>query len=132
MRTVSQWFLPENTLDGEEAFLNSMLNLTQEFPSNHDACTLLGLAYLNKAQHESVQLNILEPPALLSARKVLQSTLIREAAHPGCLHYLIHAFDVPRVEMALQGVPYAHKYGQVVLTGSHAQHMPTHIWTRIG
>lgn len=132
MKTVSQWFLPENTFDGEEAFLNSMLNLTQEFSSNYDARTLLGLAYLNKAQRESVQSNTLESSALLSARKILHSTLIQEPAHPGCLHYLIHAFDVPIVDMALQGVPYAYKYSQAVLTGSHAQHMPTHIWTRIG
>ena len=55
-----------------------MLNLTKELSWKNDTHTLLALAYLNKAQRESVQLNVLEP------------------RHPDCLHYLIHAFDVPQ------------------------------------
>jgi hypothetical protein len=130
--TVYQWFLYENTFDGEEAFLNSMLNLTREFPSNNDAQTLLGLAYLNIAMNQSIALNTAEPPALLTTRQVLQAALVHEPSHPGCLHYLVHAFDVPHVETAVQAVPFAHKYAQVAYTASHAQHIPTHIWTHIG
>jgi hypothetical protein len=104
-----------------------MLNLSQEFPSEIDAQTLLGLSYLNVAYHEMIELKMLEPPALLAARKVLEATIVIEPSHPGSLHYLIHAFDVPRVGAALQGVPYAYKYSQVARTGSHAQHMPAHI-----
>jgi hypothetical protein len=109
-----------------------MFNLTREFPSEIDAQSLRGLSYLNVAYREIIELKMLEPPALLAARKVLEASVVDEPSHPGSLHYLIHAFDVPRVEVALQGVPYAHKYGQVARTGSHAQHMPTHIWIHIG
>jgi len=109
-----------------------MLNLTREFPSNNDAQTLLGLAYLNIAMNQRIALNTTEPPALLTARQVLQAALVHEPAHPGCLHYLVHAFDVPHVETAVQAVPFAHKYAQVAYTASHTQHMPTHIWTHIG
>jgi len=132
LNTAYQWFSHENTTDGEESFLDSMINLVKEFPSNIDAQTLLGLAYLNKADRESVHLKMMEPPALLTARNVLQKAFTAESAHPGCLHYLIHAFDVPQVKIAIQAVPFAHKYEQVARTASHAQHMPAHTWTRIG
>ena len=88
-----------------------MINLTQEFPLDIDGQTLLGLAYINKADRQMVELKMLEPPLLLLARKVLQKAHTHEPAHPGCLHYLIHAFDMPLVEVAIQAVPYAHKYG---------------------
>jgi hypothetical protein len=105
-------------------FLRTMINLTQEFPSDIDGQTLLSLAYINKVYRQSVELKDIEPPFVLLAKKVLQQTLIHEPAHSGYLRYLIHAFDVPRVEVALQAVPYAYKYGQVTLTASHGQHMP--------
>ena len=132
LNTTYQWFVHENISDGEVAFLNSMLNLTREYPSNIDAQTILGLAYLNNAIRESIQLNLLETPSLLTARNVLQTALSHEPTHPGCLHYLIHAYDVSKIDVAVQAVPYAHKYSQIALTGSHAQHMPAHIWTHIG
>jgi len=132
INTAYQWFESENITHGEIAFLNAMINLTNEFPDNNDARVLLGLAYLNVAQSESAQLNVLESPALFSARKILQTALTNEPLHSGCLHYLIHAFDIQRLETSLLGVPYAHKYSQVAVTASHGQHMPSHIWTRIG
>lgn len=132
LNTVYQWFESENISIGETAFLQAMLNLTNKFPENNDARVLLGLAYLNIAQSQNSELNVLESPALFTARQILQIAFTNEPEHPGCLHYLIHAYDVPRIEISLQGVPYAYKYGQVAVTASHAQHMPTHIWTHIG
>jgi hypothetical protein len=132
LNTAYQWFSHENISDGEESFLTSMINLTREYPLNIDAQTLLGIAYLNKAQRESIQLKQFETSSLLTARNILQTALTHEPTHPGCLHYLIHAYDVSKVDVALQAVSFTHKYSQVALTASHAQHMPTHIWTHIG
>ncbi|CAF1126254.1 unnamed protein product [Adineta ricciae] len=132
LNTVYQWFAYENISDGEDVFLQSMLNLTQTFPIDTDAQTQLGLVYLNIAIRETFELQMLEPPAMLEARKVLQKVLAQEPSHPGCLHYLIHACDIPRVGSAVQAIPYAHSYREIVRTASHAQHMATHTWIRIG
>ena len=71
LNTVYQWFAYENITEGEDAFLDSMLNLTHIFPSDIDAQTQLGLAYLNKAKRQTGELNMLEPPYMLQARKSL-------------------------------------------------------------
>ena len=134
LNTAYQWYLPEKTVDGEYAFLNAIINLTNEFPSNNDAKTLLGLSYLNVglAERQDVDSNLTESSPLVKARKILKDVLLNEPAHPGSLHYLVHSYDLPNVEAALQGVPYAQRFGEVALTASHGQHMPVHIWTRIG
>ena len=50
--------------------------------------------------------------------------------HPGLAHYIIHAYDVPA--LASRGSFAAHRYAQIAPDISHALHMPSHIYTRIG
>jgi len=50
--------------------------------------------------------------------------------HPGLAHYIIHNSDYPALaEMAL---PAARKYAAIAPASAHAQHMPSHIFTRLG
>jgi tetratricopeptide (TPR) repeat protein len=50
--------------------------------------------------------------------------------HPGIVHYIIHTYDYPGLaEMAL---PAARKYASIAPASAHAQHMPSHIFTRLG
>src|SRR6202790_5612278 len=49
---------------------------------------------------------------------------------PGAAHYLIHAADVP--ELAPQGLEAARHYAKIAPDSSHALHMPSHIFTRLG
>lgn len=101
------------------------------FPNETDLQVLKGLSLLNLANQDQYQ-SIMEPQPMLDARTVLKAALPREVNHPGTLHYLIHAFDVNRAETAEQARPYALTYGRLVVTASHAQHMPAHIWIRTG
>ena len=121
LNTAYQWFAYESISDGEDAFLQSMLNLTQTFPTDTDAQTLLGLVCLNIAIRETFELQMLEPSTMLEERKVLQKVLAQEPSHPGSLHYLIYALDVARVSSAVQAVPYAHNYKEIVRTASHTR-----------
>ncbi|GAC1399330.1 MAG: hypothetical protein NVSMB59_20680 [Vulcanimicrobiaceae bacterium] len=50
--------------------------------------------------------------------------------HPGILHYLIHVNDDP--VHAQQGLIAARAYAKSAAAVPHAQHMPSHIFTRLG
>lgn len=50
--------------------------------------------------------------------------------HPGVLHYLIHSYDYPGLaHLALRS---ARTYAAAAPDSAHAQHMPSHIFTRLG
>jgi len=50
--------------------------------------------------------------------------------HPGVLHYIIHSYDYPG--MAHLALDAATIYADVAPNSTHAQHMPSHIFTRLG
>lgn len=50
--------------------------------------------------------------------------------NPGVLHYLIHAADTP--ELAPEGLVAARRYAKIAPDSSHALHMPSHIFVRLG
>ncbi len=64
------------------------------------------------------------------AGEILNSLLVAEPNHPGITHYLIHTFDYP--ELADLALPAARKYASIAAASAHAQHMPSHIFTRLG
>jgi len=64
------------------------------------------------------------------AAQILNRVLKREPQHPGVTHYLIHSYDYPALaELAL---PAARSYAKIAPASAHAQHMPSHIFTRLG
>ncbi len=53
-----------------------------------------------------------------------------QPTHPGVLHYLIHSYDYPGLaHLALDA---AMTYAEAAPDSAHAQHMPSHIFTRLG
>ena len=50
--------------------------------------------------------------------------------HPGVAHYLIHLYDYPAI--AEKGLTAAKRYAKIAPAAPHAQHMPSHIFTRVG
>ena len=64
------------------------------------------------------------------AAQILNAVLAREPQHPGVAHYLIHSYDYPALaELAL---PAARAYAKIAPASAHAQHMPSHIFIRMG
>lgn len=64
------------------------------------------------------------------AGAILNRVLALEPDHPGVAHYLIHSFDYPGLaELAL---PAARRYAGIAPASPHAQHMPSHIFVRLG
>ncbi|MFI5186818.1 MAG: hypothetical protein ACHQF0_08845 [Chitinophagales bacterium] len=61
---------------------------------------------------------------------ILNPVFEKEPLHPGIAHYIIHNCDYPGLaELAL---PAARKYASIAPASAHAQHMPSHIFTRLG
>jgi len=64
------------------------------------------------------------------AGKLLESLFKDQPNHPGIAHYIIHTYDYP--EIAELGLSTARRYADIAPASAHAQHMPSHIFTRLG
>ena len=65
-----------------------------------------------------------------AAGAAVEAVLADIPDHPGALHYLIHAYDVP--SLATLALDAARRYGEAAPENSHALHMTSHIFTRLG
>ncbi|HKV27265.1 MAG TPA: hypothetical protein VJN90_03190 [Candidatus Acidoferrales bacterium] len=61
---------------------------------------------------------------------ILNKLFAQAPNNPGVAHYLIHATDTP--ELASQGLEAARRYAKIAPDSSHALHMPSHIFVRLG
>jgi hypothetical protein len=66
----------------------------------------------------------------LTAARILEPIFTQQPEHPGVAHYLIHSYDYP--PLAEQGIEAARRYAKIAPDAPHAQHMPSHIFTRAG
>ena len=64
------------------------------------------------------------------AAQILNEVLAHNPRHPGVAHYLIHGYDYPA--LAQLALPAARSYARIAPASAHAQHMPSHIFTRLG
>jgi hypothetical protein len=67
---------------------------------------------------------------LVAGGATLEHLFARMPNHPGLAHYLIHAYDVP--PLASRALGAAGRYARIAPTASHALHMPSHTYTRLG
>ncbi len=97
----------------------------EAYPDDLDTAALYGLSRVALAQ---VVRN--RDPLLDEAERVLGKVFEEAPAHPGGIHYSIHATDVDgRAENALDRVE---AYGKIAPEVPHALHMPSHIYVRLG
>src|SRR5215475_2359133 len=66
----------------------------------------------------------------LKGAALLEPIFKRQPQHPGVAHYLIHLYDYPPI--AEKGLNAALRYAKIAPVAPHAQHMPSHIFTRVG
>lgn len=64
------------------------------------------------------------------AAAILNADFVLEPDHPGIAHYLIHSLDSPA--LAPLALAAARRYADIAPDSAHAQHMPSHIFTRLG
>ena len=66
----------------------------------------------------------------LKAARKLEPLFKAYPKHPGVAHYLIHSYDYPPI--AKYGLNAAKLYVKIAPDATHALHMPSHIFTRLG
>ena len=66
----------------------------------------------------------------LKAGAILEQLVARYPDHPGLAHYIIHTYDVPA--LADRALAAARRYAEIAPEVPHAQHMPSHTFTRLG
>ena len=94
-------------------------------PDDDEATLFYALAHLAVAPPDERQKAYAD-----RAVELLLPVYRRNPDHPGAMHYLVHATDVPGRERQLGEV--VAKYETVAPHNAHALHMPTHIYTRLG
>jgi hypothetical protein len=108
-----------------QAYLKAIEGVAQRYPDDDEA----QIAY-------AITLNVSASPAdktyanQLKGAAILAPIFKRQPHHPGVAHYLIHLYDYPPI--AAQGLEAAKRYAEIAPAAPHAQHMPSHIFTRVG
>jgi hypothetical protein len=108
-----------------QAYLKAMEALAAKYPNDDEAQI-----------YYAITLNVSASPAdktyaqQLKGAAILEPIFKRQPHHPGVAHYLIHLYDYPPI--AAKGLDAAQRYSGIAPAAPHAQHMPSHIFTRVG
>ncbi len=94
-------------------------------PEDPEASALQALALLATAPSDRISRDNAD-----QAAAILLRIYARNPDHPGSMHYLVHADDVPGRERESPAIVL--KYETVAPRNPHALHMPTHVYTRLG
>lgn len=106
-------------------YLKATEQVAQRYPKDDEA----QIAY-------AITLNVAAAPTdktyanQLKGAALLEPIFKRLPQHPGVAHYLIHLYDYPAI--AEKGLEAAKRYASIAPAAPHAQHMPSHIFTRVG
>jgi tetratricopeptide (TPR) repeat protein len=106
-------------------FEKAMERMHTDFPDDKEAAIFYALALNGSADPADKYLTNQR-----KAGAILTALYPNEPYHPGIIHYIIHSYDYP--ELAALALPAARKYASIAPSSAHAQHMPSHIFTRLG
>ncbi len=100
-------------------------NVHAAFPDETEASAFYALALLATAPANTISREHAD-----QAAAILLRIHALHPDHPGAMHYLVHANDVPGREH--ESLEITRKYESLAPHNAHALHMPTHIYTRLG
>jgi tetratricopeptide (TPR) repeat protein len=108
------------------AYTDSMRKVYENNPTDDEAAVFYALSLITKGMMVRDKTYVNEK----EAAKILNRILVRQPRHPGVAHYLIHGYDFP--SLAHLALPAARSYASIAPASAHAQHMPSHIFIRLG
>jgi tetratricopeptide (TPR) repeat protein len=109
-----------------QAYSAALERLRKQAPEDVNASAFYALSLIalaeqdngDKSENRKAAIAVLDPLSRIAPR------------NPGPAHYLIHATDTP--EFASVGLEAARAYAKIAPDSSHALHMPSHIFVRLG
>jgi tetratricopeptide (TPR) repeat protein len=107
------------------AFRDALEKIAAKYPDDDEAQIAYAITL-----NTSADLNDKTYAQQTKGAAILEPISQRLPRHPGVTHYLIHLYDYP--ETAAKGLDAANRYAKVAPAAPHAQHMPSHIYTRVG
>jgi hypothetical protein len=108
-----------------QIYADTMARLYQDYPSDTEVAIYYALAQLATAPRTDTTF-----AQQKRAIAILDPLFARYPDHPGLAHYIIHSADSPR--LAASGLAAARRYADIAPAAPHAQHMPSHIFVRLG
>ncbi|MCU1240716.1 MAG: repeat protein [Candidatus Acidoferrum typicum] len=109
-----------------QAYSTALAELHKKHADDVNAAAFYALSLVALAEQQEVDAQ----PNRIAAIAILEPLCRKAPNNPGPAHYLIHATDTP--EFAPQGLEAARAYSKIAPDSSHALHMPSHIFVRLG
>jgi hypothetical protein len=107
------------------AYSDALAQLHSQSPADVEASAFYALSLVALADE-----NVDDMANRKKAMAILEPLFKQHPDNPGVAHYLIHATDKP--DLAGAGLAAARAYAKIAPDSSHALHMPSHIFTRLG
>ncbi|HEX5652654.1 MAG TPA: hypothetical protein VFX58_06250, partial [Chitinophagaceae bacterium] len=128
INAIAQFYKNWNSTDHHTRSVNfskAMEDIYTQYPNDKESSIFYALSLVGSADPADKTYSNQR-----KAGKILNDLYPGEPNHPGIVHYIIHSYDYP--ELAELALPAARKYASIAPSSAHAQHMPSHIFTRLG
>lgn len=125
---ISAYYEDWETTDHQirkERYAQKMREMHELYPDDTEVAVFYALALRSSADPKDKTYKTQR-----AAGALLESLAKAQPNHPGIAHYIIHSYDYP--ELAIKGLETARRYASIAPSSAHAQHMPSHIFTRLG
>jgi len=108
-----------------QAYADTMARVYRDHPRDTEVAIYHALAQIATASRTDTTF-----ARQKRAIAILDPLYARYPNHPGLAHYIIHSADSP--QLAALGLAAARRYAGIAPAAPHAQHMPSHIFIRLG
>jgi hypothetical protein len=108
-----------------QGYCDAMATVAARYPNDPEASAFYAVALV--ASNDPTDRTYAN---LLKAGAILERLAPTQPDHPGFVHYIIHAYDVP--PLAPKAIAAARSYAKIAPSAPHALHMPSHTFTRLG
>lgn len=121
---------PSNSAPLLAAYVTAMEDVARRFPDDLDVQTMLAEGLMNTNPWKLWTAEGKPGPGTPAILAALQKVLTKDPKHPGANHYWIHAVEASRNPE--RAVPSAETLVGMMPAAGHLEHMPAHIFQRVG
>ena len=121
-------FDPARQADRDLAYANEMARVAASHPDDLDVATVYAESLFLLLPRPRVF--AVDDATVSRVLTVLEGALKRDVRHPGACHLYVHMTELtPEPQRAVACAEYL---GNAIPGASHLNHMPAHVWTRVG